>query len=190
MGISKSDLILENKKLESTIDIIRNEISNLSTDLYDKETKLREFQTMMWDNRAELDPAEMKTLRTSNDMEVFFLEQKAKKFKKLYQIQNKPYFARIDFESNEEKNEVYIGITNVEKDLNYYVYDWRSPICSMFYDFGVEDAYYMAPEGRIDGKITLKRQYQINDAKLDNVFDTTINIDDDVLKKLEAMRRG
>ena len=184
MGISKSDLILENKKLESTIDIIRNEISNLSTDLYDKETKLREFQTMMWDNRAELDPAEMKTLRTSNDMEVFFLEQKAKKFKKLYQIQNKPYFGRIDFESVEGKNEVYIGITNVEKDLNYYVYDWRSPICSMFYDFGVEEAYYIAPEGKIDGKITLKRQYQIKDAKLDNVFDTTINIDDDVLQNV------
>ena len=184
MGISKSDLLLENKKLESTIDIIRNEISNLSTDLYDKETKLREFQTMMWDNRAELDPAEMKTLRTSNDMEVFFLEQKAKKFKKLYQVQNKPYFGRIDFESDEGKNEVYIGITNVEKDLNYYVYDWRSPICSMFYDFGVEEAYYNAPEGQISGKITLKRQYQIKNAVLDNVFDTTINIDDDVLQNV------
>ena len=59
---------------------------------------------MMWDNKAELDPAEMKTLRTSNDMEVFFLEQKAKKFKKLYQIQNKPYFGRIDFESSEGKD--------------------------------------------------------------------------------------
>lgn len=184
MGISKNDLLLENKRLESTIDIIRNEISNLSTDLYDKETKLREFQKMMWDNKAELDPAEMKTLRTSNDMEVFFLEQKAKKFKKLYQIQNKPYFGRIDFEGAEGKNEVYIGITNVEKDLNYYVYDWRSPICSLFYDFGVEDAYYIAPEGRIDGKVTLKRQYQIKDAVLDNVFDTTINIDDDVLQSV------
>ena len=106
MGISKSDLILENKKLESTIDIIRKEISNLSTDLYDKETKLREFQTMMWDNRAELDAAEMKTLRTSNDLEVFFLEQKAKKFKKLYQIQNKPYFAKLKqlaFDVEQEK---------------------------------------------------------------------------------------
>ena len=184
MGISKNDLLLENKRLESTIDIIRNEISNLSTDLYDKETKLREFQKMMWDNKAELDPAEMKTLRTSNDMEVFFLEQKAKKFKKLYQIQNKPYFGRIDFEGKEGKNEVYIGITNVEKDLNYYVYDWRSPICSLFYDFGAEDAYYIAPEGRIDGKVTLKRQYQIKDAVLDNVFDTTINIDDDVLQSV------
>ena len=116
MGISKNELLLENKKLESTVDVIRNEISTLSTDLYDKETKLREFQTMMWDNRAELDPAEMKTLRTSNDLEVFFLEQKSKKFKKLYQIQNKPYFGRIDFESNEGINQVYIGITNVEKE--------------------------------------------------------------------------
>ena len=184
MGISKNELLLENKKLESTVDVIRNEISTLSTDLYDKETKLREFQTMMWDNRAELDPAEMKTLRTSNDLEVFFLEQKSKKFKKLYQIQNKPYFGRIDFESNEGINQVYIGITNVEKDLNYYVYDWRSPICSMFYDFGVEDAYYIAPEGKIEGRITLKRQYQIDNAKLTNVFDTTINIDDEVLQNV------
>lgn len=184
MGISKNELLLENKKLESTVDVIRNEISTLSTDLYDKETKLREFQTMMWDNRAELDPAEMKTLRTSNDLEVFFLEQKSKKFKKLYQIQNKPYFGRIDFESNEGVNQVYIGITNVEKDLNYYVYDWRSPICSMFYDFGVEDAYYIAPEGKIEGHITLKRQYQIDNAKLTNVFDTTINIDDEVLQNV------
>lgn len=184
MSISKNDLLLENKRLESTIDVIRNEISTLSADLYDKETKLREFQKMMWDNKAELDPAEMKTLRTSSDMEVFFLEMKAKKFKKLYFIQNKPYFGRIDFESVDGKQEVYIGITNVEKDLNYYVYDWRSPICSMFYDFGVEDAYYVAPEGRIDGKITKKRQYQIKDATLENVFDTTINIDDEVLQNV------
>ena len=68
MSISKNDLLLENKRLESTIDVIRNEISTLSADLYDKETKLREFQKMMWDNKAELDPAEMKTLRTSSDM--------------------------------------------------------------------------------------------------------------------------
>ena len=184
MSISKNDLLLENKKLESTIDIIRKQISTLSTDLYDKETKLREFQKMMWDNKAELDPAEMKTLRTSNDLEVFFLEQKAKKFKKLYSIQNKPYFARIDFKTNKTEDNIYIGITNVEEDLNYYVYDWRSPICSMFYDYGVGQANYKSPDGIVEGEITLKRQYQINNGILDNVFDTTINIDDEVLQSV------
>lgn len=184
MSISKNDLILEKQNLLSTIDIIRNEISLLSTDLYDKETKLKEFQKMMWDNKAELDPAEMKTLRTSNDLEVFFLEQKAKKFKKLYSIQNKPYFARIDFETETHKDKIYIGITNVSKDNTYFVYDWRSPICSMFYDFGVGKAFYTAPEGVISGNITLKRQYQIKDGKLENVFDTTINIDDEVLQNV------
>lgn len=184
MSISKNDLLLENKKLESTIDIVRKQISTLSTDLYDKETKLKEFQKMMWDNKAELDPAEMKTLRSSNDLEVFFLEQKAKKFKKLYSIQNKPYFARIDFKTNTTNDKVYIGITNVEEDLNYYVYDWRSPICSMFYDYGVGSASYKSPDGVIEGEITLKRQYQINNGKLDNVFDTTINIDDEVLQSV------
>lgn len=184
MSISKNDLILEKQNLLSTIDIIRNEISLLSTDLYDKETKLKEFQKMMWDNKAELDPAEMKTLRTSNDLEVFFLEQKAKKFKKLYSIQNKPYFARIDFETETHKDKIYIGITNVSKDNTYFVYDWRSPICSMFYDFGVGETFYTAPEGVINGNITLKRQYQIKDGKLENVFDTTINIDDEVLQNV------
>lgn len=184
MSISKNDLILEKQNLLSTIDIIRNEISLLSTDLYDKETKLKEFQKMMWDNKAELDPAEMKTLRTSNDLEVFFLEQKAKKFKKLYSIQNKPYFARIDFETETHKDKIYIGITNVCKDNTYFVYDWRSPICSMFYDFGVGETFYTAPEGVINGNITLKRQYQIKDGKLENVFDTTINIDDEVLQNV------
>ena len=184
MSISKNDLILEKQNLLSTIDLIRNEISLLSTDLYDKETKLKEFQKMMWDNKAELDPAEMKTLRTSNDLEVFFLEQKAKKFKKLYSIQNKPYFARIDFETETHKDKIYIGITNVSKDNTYFVYDWRSPICSMFYDFGVGETFYTAPEGVISGNITLKRQYQIKDGKLENVFDTTINIDDEVLQNV------
>ena len=184
MGISKNELLLENAKLEGTIDIIRNQISELSTELYDDETKLREFKTFMWDTRSELDAAEMKTLMTSNDLEVYFLEQKAKKFKKLYSIQNKPYFGRIDFKDNDKTTSVYIGITNVNEDLTYHVYDWRSPICSMFYDFGIEDAYYTAPEGKISGTITLKRQYQIKDAKLDNVFDTTINIDDEVLQNV------
>lgn len=184
MSISKNDLLLEKQKLESTISIVRKQISILSADLYDKETKLREFQKMMWDNKAELDPAEMKTLRSSNDLEVFFLEQKAKKFKKLYSIQNKPYFARIDFKTNNILDKIYIGITNVEEDLNYYVYDWRSPICSMFYDYGVGVASYNSPDGKIDGEIILKRQYQISDGKLDNVFDTTINIDDDVLQSV------
>ncbi len=184
MSISEKEILLEKKKLESTLDIIKNEISSLGTELYDKETKLREFQIMMWDNKAELDPAEMKSLRTSNDLEVFFLEQKAKKFKKLYSIQNKPYFGRIDFKTNNNFNEIYIGLTNVNDDENYYVYDWRSPICSMFYDYGIGDAKYIAPEGIIKGKILLKRQYQIKDGKLNNVFDTTINIDDEVLQNV------
>lgn len=184
MGLSKNELLLENSKLEGTIELVRKQISELSTELYDDETKLREFKTMMWDTRAELDAAEMKTLMTSNDLEVYFLEQKAKKFKKLYSIQNKPYFGRIDFKENDKTTQVYIGITNVNEDLTYHVYDWRSPICSMFYDFGVEEAYYNAPEGKIEGEIILKRQYQIKDAKLDNVFDTTINIDDEVLQNV------
>ena len=51
-----------------------------------------------------------------------------------------PYFARLDFkEKGEEGDSFYIGLASVEdKDnFDFYVFDWRSPVANMFYDFEV-----------------------------------------------------
>ena len=48
------------------------------------------------------------------------------------------YYATFKEEGSEEEDNIYIGITHVEDKLDYYVHDWRSPICSMFYDYEVE----------------------------------------------------
>ena len=42
-----------------------------------------------------------------------------------------------------------------------YVYDWRSPIASVFYRFMTGEAFYDAPCGRVTGELNLKRQYEI-----------------------------
>ena len=42
-----------------------------------------------------------------------------------------------------------------------YVYDWRSPIASVFYRFMTGEAFYDAPCGRVAGELNLKRQYEI-----------------------------
>ena len=68
------------------------------------------------------------------------------------------------------------------------VYDWRAPISSMFYDYGLGDARYEGPGGVFEGTITLKRQYGIKDRKLVYMFDNDLNIDDEILR--EALGRN
>lgn len=104
-----------------------------------------------------------------------------------YQI-NSPYFARLKicFPDEEEEEEIYIGRFSLwdpkRKDLS--VHDWRSPIASLFYRFGVEDAYYIAPMGRIDCTVTGKRQYEIKKGKLRYCFDADAVIQDQMLRKM------
>ncbi|MFL0197746.1 RNA polymerase recycling motor HelD [Clostridium sp. WILCCON 0269] len=98
-----------------------------------------------------------------------------------------PYFGRIDFfEKGDKKAEkYYIGISNLIND-NYdiLIYDWRAPVSNMFYDYEIGEASYECPEGIIDGKLTLKRQYKINDGKIEYMFDSNLKIDDEVLQDI------
>ena len=98
-----------------------------------------------------------------------------------------PYFGRIDFiEKGKEKAEkYYIGISNLIND-NYdlLIYDWRAPISNMFYDYEIGGANYKCPEGIVDGKLTLKRQYKINNGKIEYMFDSNLKIDDEMLQDI------
>ena len=187
MPISKSDFILEKKRLDKVVEIVRNHISSLGSKLIDDEKKQLEFKKFIWDSHTDMDPQELATMMSDNDVEISILMSKGAYLQKLYRIQNKPYFGRIVFDSDEDGvQDIYIGITHVEENLKYYVHDWRSPICSLFYDYELGDASYEAPSGIINGNILKKRQYMIEDAKLLHIFDNEINIDDELLQEVLA----
>ncbi|MCC0640853.1 MULTISPECIES: RNA polymerase recycling motor HelD [unclassified Clostridioides] len=113
-----------------------------------------------------------------------FTEKLKDKYEKMIES---PYFGRIDFtEDNEvDTQKCYIGLSNlIDDDYDFFVYDWRAPISSMFYDYEIGQASYDCPEGLISGAITKKRQYKIKDRKIEYMFDSNLNIDDDVLQEL------
>lgn len=182
MKISSEELLLEEEKLATTIKEINYQIESAGADILESGEELKEFQKLVWDNKHEYDPQEMMAFLSDNDMKVNILEDKAKRVRRLQKIKNSPYFGSIRFNGED----IYIGITAVKKDLDYYIYDWRSPICSMFYDYEIGPACYEAPGGNETGEINRKRQYKIEEAKLKHVFDTNINIDDDVLQEVLA----
>lgn len=184
MELSQKDKLEENKHLEETISIIREKISELGQEFYDKEEKIKAFKELIWDSKQDMDPTEMRFMRAQSDQEVIKIERKSKYFQKLFKIQNKPYFGKIIFENDLSKEEIYIGITHVEKNMNYFIHDWRSPICSLFYDYETGPAGYDSPDGRVNGELKVKRQYKIEEGKLKGIFDTSINIEDDVLQQV------
>ena len=102
----------------------------------------------------------------------------------------KPYFARIDFARDGEKNveKLYIGKVGVmDEDNNNITIDWRAPISSMYYDSNLGRTSYEAPEGTCTGEMLVKRQYEIEDGKLQSFQDVDTVSNDDLLKPyLEA----
>ena len=186
MKITREEFEKEKNYLNKTISLIRKKISSLGQELYDDDSKILEFKKFIWDSRAEMDPSEMKSMMAESDLQVSIMQSKGNYLQRLFRVQNKPYFGMIKFKENNEEEEIYIGITHVEDKLNYYVHDWRSPICSLFYDYETGLASYKAPAGIIKGEITQKRQYIIENGELKNIFDNDLNISDSLLQEVLA----
>src|SRR5690554_743784 len=107
--------------------------------------------------------------------------------KQLQEAEKAPYFGRIDFheEGLPHREALYIGIRSlIDPETGQpLVYDWRAPVSSMFYDYGLGPAQYEGPGGVYRGDISLKRQYRIRKRKLVYMFDNELTIDDEVLQE-------
>lgn len=185
MALSEKDMKLEKTYLRNTSKEISNQLDVLGKEIHVKEEELTEFKKVLWDDKGSIDSVEMQTGLMASEMEANFMLMKMEYYKKLLKVQYSPYFGRVDFkENNEEEKPIYIGLTNIQKDLNYLVYDWRSPIASLFYDYGIGSCMYEAPDGKINGYMSLRRQYKIENGKLIRMFDNDLNVVDECLQEV------
>ncbi|AYF92306.1 RNA polymerase recycling motor HelD [Apilactobacillus bombintestini] len=105
-------------------------------------------------------------------------------YDKLSKMEKRPYFARLDFEEEgEDKPEtIYIGLGSfTDRPDHYLIYDWRAPISSIYYDSKIGKLTYKTPMGEQTVNVTLKRQFQIKDGKIDTIFDTDQVVGDQML---------
>lgn len=130
----------------------------------------------VWQFQTDLVRESSKTLFLSNQV------------KKLERILKTPYFARIDFKEDgyEPVDEIYIGISNIKDEdiTRILIYDWRAPVCGMFYDFELGRAAYLCPNGKIEGEILLKRQYRLWNGEIQFMFDSSVAINDEILQEI------
>ncbi|MBQ8845436.1 MAG: UvrD-helicase domain-containing protein [Clostridia bacterium] len=102
---------------------------------------------------------------------------------RLNRQKNSAYFGRIDFVENNENNIYYIGMGHIQNEGAPLVYDWRADMSSLFYDFSKGNAFYVAPIGKIEGEITKKRQYKIENGQLIYFIDNDFNVSDEILQE-------
>ena len=96
---------------------------------------------------------------------------------------NRPFFARIDFTSENKKTEkCYISkVGMMDAENNLITVDWRAPIASLYYDGNIGEVSYDAPNGSINGLLSLKRQFVIEDGKLISYADVNTVANDEIL---------
>ncbi|OTN88135.1 hypothetical protein A5819_000587 [Enterococcus sp. 7E2_DIV0204] len=115
----------------------------------------------------------------------------AMQLEKVERLLKVPYFGKIDvtfLDTDDDRDVFYIGMndfTNLDGDSR--IYDWRSPIASLFYNNVLGDSSYLVNKTEIPVALNLKRQLIIEEDRLINFFDTSLAIQDDILlHSLEA----
>ena len=188
MAISEVEFGKEKIILNKVHKLLGDTLESLGTHVFHSEENLKEFKKMMWENANDFDDMENQQAMYATSLEADKAYQKEKYFKKLNSIKNKPYFASIVFKDEDgDIYNIYMSLTYLkDNDNNNILYDWRSPICSLFYDYETGPCSYKAPGGVFSGELKRKRQYKIENKKLVGVFDNSLNIDDEVLQEVLA----
>lgn len=158
--------MLENdeiKKVSDTIEIVKNNI--------------KEYE-MLYSN----------LIKENSDEEFVrnMSKEYSNKLKNLRKALMTPYFARIDFKEDNVNNvqKIYIGKTGILNDkYDVIVTDWRAPIASIYYDGQLGKVKYECPEGIIEGDLSKKRIYTIENSELKDYQDIDITTNDEFLQE-------
>lgn len=183
--ITPEELNQEKEYLKKVMQVLEEEIANYDEKVKSLSNNIQEQMTYAWDKTNRLSDTEFVYALANIQKRSVYAENANKKVTSYKKMLNNAYFARIDFDDGEEVLPVYIGIASLQQGDDFYVYDWRAPISSMFYNSEVGESSYTISTGeKITGKITLKRQYKISGGEIKEIFDTNMQIIDNVLKQI------
>ncbi len=160
----------EKKHLEYTKNVIESEIKKS----LESSNKVREDSIKLsFEDR-------LRGAHFDLNSQLFVIGERVEKLEK---SRKKPYFGRMDYKNkcDFKIQKIYIGKSAILDNDNMVVYDWRSPICGLYYDSEIGPVSYNALSGIQNGDLLLKRQLIIKNGELINVFDSNLVTDDELL---------
>lgn len=158
------DSLAEAAHLAQTWEIIQNEIDKL-----EKETGIgaEEDRTVVIPEDDILQPQVLLNI----------MLMKVDTLHNLARARRQAYFAHLDFTpAGGTPQTYYIGRWGVydSATLDVAVTDWRSPVANLYYSGQVGPMDYQAPDGSVQGELTLKRMLTVEGKQLLSLFDSGV----------------
>ena len=189
--LTEKQLKIEKEYLNKVTEQIDKKFALVSNSLENYKQRTKELSVFIADSFYDMDAQEVAVQRNlldnlniekmSVENALFVCEKQAEK----------AYFGRIDFQNEETKDSVYIGLAFLENPDGFpYVIDWRAPISSLYYDYELGSASYKTADAEISGEITLKRQYKVEGKELKYAFDSSVTISDEILQHALGQNSG
>lgn len=187
------DFLMEEQHLENTLKTLNEEILNY----IEKRKYITEY---IVDYRKKV----IEEYRDDEDRVLEYFDHEAyvkeeayknidKKLREYTILKESPYFGKIDcLEEGSTPEEIYIGRFGLTKEGSYepVIVDWRAPIASLFYKGSLGKSSYESPVGDIEADILARRQMIIKNSKLKGIFDSAVDVKDDILQMMLTSNSG
>ena len=148
-------------------------LAEISQSLLDGQKEIENMHDYYWQNYTEMDQYgyedydnQQALLHQVNaNQEQLLLRSRFRK------MLDSPFFGRVDFcyDGDDEPEIFYIGIGNFAERPGELplIYDWRSPVSGLFYDFDRGPASYLAPGGEMtDRKSTRLNSSHMSESRM------------------------
>jgi len=185
---------LEEDKLKEITEIIKEELLEYAKQRKDMTDFIIDYRKGVLEEYRDDEDRLMEYF----DHEIFVKEEAFRnidnRLKELVILAPSPYFGRIDFLDSEFQalEKLYIGRFGIIPRGSYepIVVDWRAPVASIFYEGSMGEDSYNAPTGKVKVDVKLKRQYIIKKAKLKGMFDSALDVKDEILQLTLSKNAG
>ena len=175
----------EEEYLNQTLDIVKRNVENYESEIREMSDQIEDMLQHYHDNDVEVYTQMSNTVTMRDHMQ--------SALKRNQRATKKPYFGRIDFwdETLQKEEALYIGRGGIAKDTTHQVVvDWRAPVANAYYENGLGECSYHAPDGReLPIRLDLKRTYEIDNGRLLDYFDTEVIANDELLTKYLAKNK-
>lgn len=189
----RESFLEEKQYLSHTIDVLKAQLFDEQKQLKGKRSNLAASRREMWESAGHFPDdfagaAEISQYRNQLIVQTETYINNLAWVERLKKMSYSPYFGRFDFveEGEQAEEKIYVGLgTLTDPDsFKVLVYDWRAPICSVFYRHEIGPADYKTPLGVLKGEVCLKRQYKIRNGQLVHFFDSSVVIRDEMLQEI------
>ena len=189
MEVQEKGMETEKQHLAVTQQLIQQEMDRLLRELGLMKQEIVDYRKYLTE---EVPQKQYHMMNIGSEVKENQYTQTYQRIVELSRMYYAPYFGMICFQEEGESLEesYYIGKRGLTQNGDPLILDWRAPAASLFYQQHLGAMSFRAPGGEIQVDLKQRRQYIIKDGELKGMFDSELDIKDDILQMVLSGSSG